>query len=124
MSKYEPIPQFLSSAGKHRVRLGFKEIEDVLGFALPKSAYAHEAWWSNNDSGHSHARTWMRAGWRTSGVDLAGRKVTFERSGQDPHQPKSDPFGCMAGTVTFAKHLDLTAPSESWNADVGRLFNE
>ena len=35
--------------------------------------------------------------------------------------PKLDPWGCMAGTVTFMPDVDLTAPSgEIWNAEKGR----
>ena len=35
--------------------------------------------------------------------------------------PKLDPWGCMAGTVTFMPDADLTAPSgEIWNAEKGR----
>jgi len=36
--------------------LSFDEIEHILDFPLPKSAYEHDAWWRNNDAGHSHAR--------------------------------------------------------------------
>lgn len=120
MSKYEPLPQFLLAKNVSSLRLAFQDIEDILGFTLPKSAYAHEAWWSNNETGHSHARSWLRAGWRTAEVDLAACKVTFER-----RAPKGDPFGCMAGTITFMPGLDLTAPGDDiWNAELGRLVNE
>lgn len=129
MSKYEPLPQFLGTVGGTLHRMSFAEIERVLGFKLPKSAYEHEAWWSNNATGHSHARAWMKFGWRTESVDLAGRKVTFQRSGNAPRpeisQPVSDPWGCMAGTVTIMPGVDLTAPTgDIWNADQGRLLNE
>lgn len=129
MSKYEPLPQFLGSVAGGSHRMSFAEIERILGFKLPKSAYQHEAWWSNNATGHSHARTWMKFGWRTESVDLAGRKVTFQRSGASapPVAPlaKSDPWGCMVGTVTFMPGVDLTEPSaENWNAEQGRLLNE
>jgi hypothetical protein len=30
----------------------------------------------------------------------------------------------MAGTVTILPGTDLTAPSEIWNAEAGRLHNE
>jgi hypothetical protein len=128
MSKYEPLPQFLASVGGTAHRMSFGEIERVLGFKLPKSAYRHEAWWSNNATGHSHAQAWLQLGWRTEAVDLAGRKVTFQRDAQPrssaPSQ-KQDPWGCMAGTVTFISGIDLTAPSgEDWNAEEGRLLNE
>ncbi len=65
MSKYEPLPQFLSSVGGSAHRMSFSEIERILGFNLPKSAFQHEAWWSNNATGHSHSRAWMKFGWRT-----------------------------------------------------------
>jgi hypothetical protein len=129
MSKYEPLPQFLASVGSSARRMSFSEIERVLGFKLPKSAYQHEAWWSNNATGHSHARAWLELGWRTEAVDLAARKVTFLRSSEAPlpaaASQKRDPWGCMAGSVTFMPGIDLTAPTgDTWKAQEGRLFNE
>lgn len=129
MSKYEALPQFLARADRAVRRMSFKEIEGILGFKLPKSAYEHEAWWSNNATGHSHARAWLELGWRTEAVDLAGRKVTFRRSAQplpsSSSSQKRDPWGCMAGTVTILPGTDLTAPSaDNWNAEEGRLLNE
>lgn len=127
MSKYEALPQFLARTDRSTHRMSFREIEGVLGFKLPKSAYEHEAWWSNNATGHSHAQAWLKFGWRTEAVDLAGRKVTFRRAAAAPATPteKRDPWGCMAGTVTILPGTDLTAPSgESWNAEEGRLLNE
>jgi hypothetical protein len=129
VSKYEPLPHFLSGKSASSLRLAFEDIEDILGFALPKSAYAHEAWWSNNETGHSHARVWMRAGWRTSEVDLASRQVTFERQTALASAPqnsgsKGDPFGCMAGTLTLMPSFDLTTPTDLWTAEAGQLLNE
>jgi hypothetical protein len=128
MSKYEALPQFLARADRAAQRMSFSEIERVLGFKLPASAYQHEAWWSNNATGHSHAQAWLESGWRTEAVDLAGRKVTFCRSTPPPSVPasqKHDPWGCMAGTVTILPGTDLTAPSdEKWNAEQGHLSNE
>jgi hypothetical protein len=129
MSKYEPLPQFLSAGTASTRRMSFEQIERVLGFNLPKSAYEHEAWWSNNATGHSHARAWLAAGWRTQDVDLEGRKVTFYRETQPPASSRSpvklDPWGCMAGTVTIMPGVDLSVPTgDRWNAEEGRLLNE
>jgi hypothetical protein len=127
MSKYEPLPQFLELARSSIKRLSFTEIERILGFKLPKSAYEHEAWWSNNATGHSHARAWLSAGWRTQDVDLGGRKVTFQRSRPaSPATPREkDPWGCMANSITLLPEIDLTEPTgERWNAEEGRLVNE
>jgi hypothetical protein len=129
VSKYEALAQFLNQLDRatHRVRLS--EIESVLGFKLPKSAYEYEAWWSNNETGHSHAHAWLGAGWRTEAVDLTRRQVTFRRTGQFPllevPSQRRDPWGCMAGTVTILPDTDLTVPSgDTWNAEEGRLLNE
>ena len=128
MGKYEPLPQFLARREASQVRLEFKAIEKILGFKLPKSAYEYEAWWSNNDTGHSHARAWLAAGWRTADVDIAAREVTFVRASS--HQvaaskQKGDPWGCMAGTIKIMPGTDLTAPSgEEWNAERGLLIND
>lgn len=123
MSKYEPLPQFLASAGGTAHRMTFAEIERILGFKLPKSAYEHVAWWSNNPTGHSHSRAWIKFGWRTESVDLAGRKVTFTRS--RAADSARDPWGCMAGTITILPGSDLTMPTgEKWNAEEGRLLND
>jgi hypothetical protein len=129
VSKYETLPQFLARTDGSAHRMSFSQIERVLGFKLPKSAYEHEAWWSNNATGHSHARVWLKFGWRTEAVDLAGRKVTFRHSAQSrmPAAPSSkrDPWGCMAGTVTILPGTDVTAPTgDKWHAEEGRLLNE
>lgn len=126
MSKYEPLPQFLSSGTSSTRRLTFEQIERVLGFKLPASAYRHEAWWSNNAAGHSHARTWLDAGWRTQNVDIEARKVTFLRDlslgEEQPNSARRDPWGCMSGTVTITPGADLTAPTgEQWDAEQGSL---
>ena len=47
-------------------------------FPLPKSAWQHSAWWANG-GGHSQARAWLSAGWRTSEVSLAAQTLVFER---------------------------------------------
>jgi hypothetical protein len=109
--------------------MDFAAIEKILGFRLPRSAYEYEAWWSNNDTGHSHARAWLSAGWRTEDVDLAGRTVTFTRAEVPARAPQPrrriDPWGCMAGTVAIMPGTDLTAPAdEEWNAEKGLLLNE
>lgn len=59
--------------------MAFRDIEKVLGFALPPSARRHQAWWANNVGTHVNARAWREAGWKTSRVDLASERVVFVR---------------------------------------------
>lgn len=124
MGKYEPLEKLLRGRNPGRWRVSFPEIEKLLGFKLPQSALKYAAWWSNDETGHSHAKAWLDAGWRTEEVDLAGRKLTFAKMRADDKEPPRDPWGCMAGTVTILPGTDLTAPSETWNAEAGRLVNE
>ncbi len=125
MSKYEPLSRFFGTRDKHKFRLGFPEIEDILGFKLPHSAYRYEAWWSNNASGHSHARAWLAAGWKVEDLDLSNRQVTFTRGSEQPLRQRTDPWGCMADSITIIPGTDLTAPTgEQWNAEKGLLLNE
>ncbi|MEO8666883.1 MAG: hypothetical protein ABI399_00085 [Bauldia sp.] len=57
--------------------MAFSEIEGVIGAALPLSARRREEWWTNSENGHSQARAWRRASYRTSKVDLVNETVDF-----------------------------------------------
>jgi len=122
VGKYEPLEKFLKGQRAKRWRVAFREIEALLGFKLPQSAFKYPAWWSNDETGHSHAKAWLDAGWRTEEVDLAARKLTFARV-DSSQAVAADPWGCMAGTVTIMPDTDLTAPSQDWSAEAGRLLN-
>jgi len=57
--------------------MSFDEIGDLVG-ALPASATARTAWWSNDASGSSaQARAWLNAGREVERVDQNRRVVRF-----------------------------------------------
>jgi hypothetical protein len=78
-SKYSPLHRFLLQQDAPELPLSFREVEAVLGFALPPSARIHPAWWSNNRGTNVAVKAWRDAGWRTTRVDLVGERVTFVR---------------------------------------------
>lgn len=80
-TKYHPLFEYLLFSGQGHLSMTFEEIEAVLGARLPPSARRREEWWSNSPSGHSQARAWLRAHYRTSAVDIAGEKVDFRLEG-------------------------------------------
>lgn len=81
--KYEPLLRFLQSrSDSSSIRLSFGEIDEILGFRLPRSARDHQAWWSNTRQGHSHAAAWLDAGWRTGSLDLKSQSVSFAKDQQ------------------------------------------
>lgn len=122
MSKYQPLERFLTGLDVQHWRVTFAEIEAILGFSLPKSAYHYPAWWANDATGHSHARAWLDAGWKTENVDIAGRKVTLVR---EADQAARERIGCMKGTFWVDPELDLTEPlGEPVLAEQGILHSE
>lgn len=69
MRKYRPLGEYLVKQHEVVVSLTFQQIEQILGFALPPSAYSHRAWWANSPS-HPQAGSWLNVGWKVSKVDL------------------------------------------------------
>src|SRR5687768_11695735 len=105
MSVYEPITRFLRQTQEPTIRLTFQDIERIISRPLPQSAYRYREWWSNNPTGHSHARSWAEAGWRTEKVDLERRVLFFSREISEAGSPSArqalpvpDPFGAMRGS--------------------------
>ena len=115
--KYEPLSNFLKAAEDVQA-LSFEEIERILGASLPPSARKHEAWWSNNPTGHVNAQAWLAAGYRTESVDISGEAVVFRKIASPPKHVRRHPaFGALAGTVRVAPGVDLTEPADpDWGA--------
>jgi len=79
MSKYAPLNNYLLECSKEQVSMTFLELEQVLGFALPKSAHTYSAWWANG--GHSHAHAWLNAGYEVERIDIPATTITFSKNG-------------------------------------------
>ena len=78
-SKYQPLQDHLNSLKYSRWDASFAELEQLLGFKLPKSAYCYSAWWGNHVQNSRHTKSWIEAGWKTENVNPTGQKVTFVR---------------------------------------------
>lgn len=79
MGKYEPLTRYLERLPQESWDARFGDVEEVLGFPLPPSAHRYQAWWANQEAGHSQTKGWREAGWETSNVDLAAKRIRFER---------------------------------------------
>lgn len=137
MSKYEPLTIYLSGKRQASIPMTFEKIEGVVGVKLPPSAYNHRAWWSNNPTNNVMTHAWLKAGYRTSSVDMEGQKLVFKKSGRigplpetmgekparDRDFDKADTgfflriSGILKGTVTISPGVDLTSPvGGQWDA--------
>ena len=82
MRKYAALQTHLVRRNGRPEMLTFEDIEEIIGKALPQSAHKHRSFWANDNEGyHSHARSWMGAGYRVAYVDRDERVVRFERTG-------------------------------------------
>ena len=79
-SKYAPLSRHLEKLGKESWKASFADIERVLGFKLPDSAYKYPAWWGNHVQNSRHTRAWMDVGWHTDDLDLGSETVKFNRT--------------------------------------------
>jgi len=126
MSKYEPLRSYLQGRPAEIVPMTFAEIENVLGFKLPRSQ-TYPAWWSNNPTNNVMTNEWLAAGFKTEQVDIEGRKLVFRRTspvrprametrlsekGNEKHPRRHPLFGWLKGTVTIAPGVDLTEPAD------------
>ena len=72
MAKYDRLGEHLSGLSRDTSHtLSFDRIEAIVGFALPKSARAYQAWWANQvGGGHVQANAWLDQGWHTAELSL------------------------------------------------------
>jgi len=81
MSIYSKLAGVLAARRGETWKVGFSELERLIGWKLPASAWKYPAWWSNNPSNNSMTKVWLKAGWRTGEVDVPGETVVFRRQG-------------------------------------------
>ncbi len=80
MAKYSPLQEFLAGLPDTQceIILNFDRIEEIIGSKLPKSAFQHRAWWSNEKDGdHVEAHSWLNAGWAVDTFDQTKCWVRF-----------------------------------------------
>ena len=84
-SRYAPLADYLRKSGRAEIPMTFDDIEEVIGSKLPPRASTHRAWFSNNPTSNPMTRAWLAAGYRSTDVDMAKRKLVFRKT--LPEQP-------------------------------------
>jgi hypothetical protein len=137
MSKYDALGDYLRNRNSDEVAMSFAEIEKVTGVRLPPSAFAHRPWWSNSGTNSVLTKVWLEAGYRSARVDMAGRRLVFQRTrqktGVDEEPERFEPagsgspsrtqgrhpmIGALKGTFTIEPGYDLTQPAMPEWADL------
>ena len=81
LAKYDPLRSYLKRQKADALELSFREIENLIGYLLPKSAGRPE-WWANSDEEPS-ARAVQRQAWLEAGYHArlqAQDRVAFNRA--------------------------------------------
>ena len=76
--KYRFLSDYLHASNQSRIKLSFKEIEDILQFKLPESAAVHRAFWANTTS-HSIALSWLCVDYSVVEANLEEKYIVFEK---------------------------------------------
>jgi hypothetical protein len=82
--KYTPLENYLRALpeSQSEITLAFEQIEAILHFKLPASAYEDSRWWEHATEGnHVSARAWANAGWQIARVDVDAQRVKLARVG-------------------------------------------
>lgn len=74
-SKYEKLYNYLKLISSNNYIMTFQEVEEVLGFSLPPSAYKYTAWWDSSLV-HTQAYAWREVGFKAQ-PNLADKTVQF-----------------------------------------------
>jgi len=78
--QYWAFHEYLEHRYAQTVVLTFRDIEALLGFALPTAARNDRAWWTGAvTSADRHAEAWAAAR-RTATPNLAAQTVAFDRA--------------------------------------------
>lgn len=77
--KYYKLKNYLIQSKKSVVMLSFSDIEEIIGFTLPSSAYKYRALWSNSES-HPIALAWLNAGYLSDQVNIGEQTVVLKKA--------------------------------------------
>ena len=76
--KYRALAEYLYESWEKKIVLTYAEIENILEFKLPSTAYNFpRVYWSNTLT-HTYATSWMLVGYKAN-VNLSDMRVTFEK---------------------------------------------
>ena len=77
--KYKRLAEYLYEKWDKKIELTYAQIEEILGFSLPPTAYnLPQSFWANTET-HSYAKgSWLAVGYKAKVVE--NQKVVFERN--------------------------------------------
>ena len=76
--KYKGLAEYLYDKWDKKIELTYGDIEKILGFSLPPTAYSFpQSYWANTKT-HSYASSWLEVGYKAKVIER--ERVSFERN--------------------------------------------
>ncbi|MEG0774386.1 hypothetical protein [Clostridium sp.] len=75
--KYEALMKYFQTIEDNKVVLTYDDIENIIGFKLPKSAYEYNAYWRESKT-HTVTRAWIESGWKITELRM-GKHIEFTK---------------------------------------------
>lgn len=76
--KYRSLAAYFSESTNQTITLSFEEIEKIMGYSLPSSAYLNYSWWKKTKAPARHYQAWTAAGYFVTYVQ-PNHYVVFEK---------------------------------------------
>ena len=80
MNKYDPLRDHLMKQSRDEIILSFDEIEEILGFALPRAAQRAEWWFDDTPEHPKLQRQAVREAGRDARRLSTGKAVRFRKA--------------------------------------------
>jgi hypothetical protein len=78
--KYAVLTDWLlapNQRSRRAINATFQDVEQILGFPLPESAYNYQPYWQGLPN--PLARSVLAAGWKVTSLSLVGRTLVFQK---------------------------------------------
>lgn len=77
--KYKGLAEYLYEKWDRKIALTYAQLEEILGFSLPPTAYnLPQSFWANTET-HSYAKgSWLAVGYKAKVAE--NQKIVFERN--------------------------------------------
>ncbi len=103
MGKYNTLGIYLRQQRNERTKMSFDQIEELLGFSLPRSARVYRAWWAEDPRHVQAFDGWLSVGWKVAFINFDNQTVEFVKADgaeihthQEPTQIKELPRSSAA----------------------------
>ena len=107
MDKYADLAEYLKRETRDDFYLDLSKIEEIIGQALPKSAYQYSAYWHPSDT-HYSANLILECGFRVS-PDLRNKRLRLVREGNVTVKTKA--VSNKPRTTTYQRKDNVPEPS-------------